>query len=87
MMAARHTPFVHERVKSAKVGIAGLGGLGSNIAVMLARTGIGELVLADFDLVEPSNLNRPALFYFPSRPVQNPGAAGNKSARSTPLSR
>ena len=58
MMAARHTPFVHERVKKAKVGIAGLGGLGSNIAVMLARTGIGELVLADFDLVEPSNLNR-----------------------------
>ena len=62
MMAARHTPFVHERVKKAKVGIAGLGGLGSNIAVMLARTGIGELVLADFDLVEPSNLNRQHYF-------------------------
>lgn len=58
MMAARHTPYVHERVKKATVGIAGLGGLGSNIAVMLARTGVGRLILADFDLVEPSNLNR-----------------------------
>ena len=36
MMAARHTPHVHERVKKAKVGIAGLGGLGSHIAVMCA---------------------------------------------------
>lgn len=62
MMTARHTPFVHERVKKATVGIAGLGGLGSNIAVMLARTGVGKLILADFDLVEPSNLNRQSYF-------------------------
>ena len=58
MLLARLTPGVYERVRSAKVGIAGLGGLGSNIAMMLARTGIGLLVLADFDTVEPSNLNR-----------------------------
>lgn len=58
MMASRHSPKVHQAVKRASVGIAGLGGLGSNIAVMLARTGIGRLVLADFDVVEPSNLNR-----------------------------
>jgi sulfur carrier protein ThiS adenylyltransferase len=58
MMAARHTPQVHARVKAAKVAIAGLGGLGSNIAVMLARTGVGNLLLVDFDIVEPSNLNR-----------------------------
>ena len=58
MMAARHTPKVHACVKQATVGIAGLGGLGSNIAVMLARTGVGRLILADFDQVEPSNLNR-----------------------------
>ena len=58
MMMSRHTPFVHEKVKKANVAICGLGGLGSNIAVMLARTGVGKLLLIDFDVVEPSNLNR-----------------------------
>ena len=58
LLMARHTPGVHERVKRGVVGIAGLGGLGSTVAVALARTGIGRLVLADFDVVEPSNLNR-----------------------------
>lgn len=58
MMTARHTPRVHQKVKKAKVAICGLGGLGSNIAVMLARTGVGFLKLIDFDIVEPSNLNR-----------------------------
>lgn len=42
----------------ATVGIAGAGGLGSNIAMMLARSGVGHLVIADFDRVEKSNLNR-----------------------------
>ncbi|MGN0204335.1 MAG: sulfur carrier protein ThiS adenylyltransferase ThiF [Coprococcus sp.] len=58
MLCARHTPHVYEKAKRAKVAVAGLGGLGSNIAVMLARTGIGHLHLIDFDVVEPSNLNR-----------------------------
>lgn len=58
MMAARHTPFVHKQVKQGMVAIAGLGGLGSHIAVMLARTGVGHLFLIDYDIVEPSNLNR-----------------------------
>ncbi len=58
MMAARHTPKVHERVKKGRVAVVGLGGLGSHIAVMLARTGVGHLLLLDFDVVEPSNLNR-----------------------------
>lgn len=58
LMVARHTPGVHEKVKNATVGIAGLGGLGSNIAISLARLGVGKLVLVDFDVVEPSNLNR-----------------------------
>ena len=58
LMAARHTPFVHERLKAGRVAVAGLGGLGSNIAAMLARVGVGRLLLIDFDVVEPSNLNR-----------------------------
>jgi sulfur carrier protein ThiS adenylyltransferase len=58
LMVARHTPGVHERMKTATVGVAGLGGLGSAATIALARIGIGRLILVDFDLVEPSNLNR-----------------------------
>lgn len=58
MLTARHTPKVHQRLKVGAVAVAGLGGLGSNIAVMLARLGVGRLLLVDFDTVEPSNLNR-----------------------------
>ncbi|MFQ8599193.1 MAG: sulfur carrier protein ThiS adenylyltransferase ThiF [Oscillospiraceae bacterium] len=39
-----------------------LGGLGSSIAMHLARCGVGRLLLADFDVVEPSNLNRQQYF-------------------------
>lgn len=46
------------RLASARVGVAGAGGLGSNAAAMLARSGVGALTLVDFDRVEPSNLNR-----------------------------
>jgi sulfur carrier protein ThiS adenylyltransferase len=62
LMAARHTPGVHSRLKAASVGIAGAGGLGSAVAVALARVGVGRLVIADFDVVEPSNLNRQQYF-------------------------
>jgi sulfur carrier protein ThiS adenylyltransferase len=58
LMVSRHTPGVHARLKKATVGIAGLGGLGSAVTIALARVGIGTLILVDFDLVEPSNLNR-----------------------------
>lgn len=58
MLSARHTPQVYEKVKQARVALAGLGGLGSTIAIALARTGVGRLHLVDFDVVEPSNLNR-----------------------------
>ncbi|MDX9854537.1 MAG: sulfur carrier protein ThiS adenylyltransferase ThiF [Tenuifilaceae bacterium] len=44
------------------VGIAGAGGLGSNIAQALVRAGVGRLIIADFDVVSESNLNRQ--FYF-----------------------
>lgn len=57
-MIARHSPGVHERMKTAIVGVAGLGGLGSSVSIALARMGIGTLILADHDVVEPSNLNR-----------------------------
>lgn len=49
---------VYRVMKQARVGIAGLGGLGSNIAVALARSGVGHLTLVDCDTVELSNLNR-----------------------------
>jgi len=62
LMMARHTPGVHQKVKEAIVGIAGLGGLGSTVAIALARIGVGTLILVDFDVVEPSNLNRQQYF-------------------------
>lgn len=51
-----------EKLNNAKVAIAGLGGLGSNIAVALARIGVSHLHLIDFDKVDISNLNRQHYF-------------------------
>jgi sulfur carrier protein ThiS adenylyltransferase len=48
--------------KHMKIGIAGVGGIGSNVAVNLVRSGIDFLKIVDFDQVEFSNLNRQ--FYF-----------------------
>jgi sulfur carrier protein ThiS adenylyltransferase len=62
LMVARHTPGVHQKIKKSLVGIAGLGGLGSAVAIALARIGVGKLILVDFDVVEPSNLNRQQYF-------------------------
>jgi sulfur carrier protein ThiS adenylyltransferase len=45
------------------VGIAGCGGLGSNAAVALARVGMGKLIVADFDAIDESNLNRQYFFF------------------------
>jgi sulfur carrier protein ThiS adenylyltransferase len=58
MLIERHGEDVFHTLAGARVGIGGLGGLGSNIAMMLARSGVGHLLLIDFDRVEPSNLNR-----------------------------
>jgi len=52
----------NQKLKRATVAIAGLGGLGSNVAVALARTGVGRLIIVDFDKVEQSNLNRQQYF-------------------------
>ncbi len=62
LLYARHTPGVQDKIKNSVVGIMGLGGLGSMVAVALARIGVGKLVLADYDVVEPSNLNRQQYF-------------------------
>jgi sulfur carrier protein ThiS adenylyltransferase len=51
-----------ERLALAKIGIAGVGGLGSNCAVNLVRSGVTQIVIADFDVIENSNLNRQAFF-------------------------
>ncbi len=58
MLIGRHTERVQDAFANATVAIIGLGGLGSNIAVLLARMGIGKLILIDYDRVELSNLHR-----------------------------
>lgn len=62
MLTCRNGEFATERLKNAVVCVCGLGGLGSNIAIMLARLGVGKLVLIDFDLVDITNLNRQNYF-------------------------
>ena len=57
-LIARHGAPLHECFSSATIAVCGLGGLGSNIAVALARVGIGKLLLIDFDRVDITNLHR-----------------------------
>ena len=64
-LAKSLNPEQVSKVQQTLVGIAGLGGLGSNVACHLVRSGFSRLVLADFDRVEASNLNRQ--FYFPDQ--------------------
>ncbi|HPS31168.1 MAG TPA: sulfur carrier protein ThiS adenylyltransferase ThiF [bacterium] len=58
IMFARNIAGSPEILKNRTVAIAGCGGLGSNIAISLVRSGVGRLIIADFDKVELSNLNR-----------------------------
>ncbi len=62
MIFSRNVAGMTEVLNRATVGIAGCGGLGSNAAMLLVRAGMGHLVLVDFDVVEPSNLNRQFFF-------------------------
>lgn len=57
-LCERHTKVVQDKLVEGRVAIAGLGGLGSTIAIALARAGVGHLHLIDFDRVDISNLNR-----------------------------
>lgn len=61
-LTARNSPKLKGKLEKAIIGIAGCGGLGSNVAIALARIGVGKLILADFDVVEPTNLNRQQYF-------------------------
>jgi sulfur carrier protein ThiS adenylyltransferase len=62
LLFSRQPAAVTERLRGACIGVAGCGGLGSVVAENLARAGIGKLVIADCDVVEPSNLNRQRYF-------------------------
>ena len=57
-LAERHGKELQQAFSSATVAVCGLGGLGSNIAISLARAGIGKLILIDFDRVDITNLHR-----------------------------
>ena len=59
----RHGAEYQKKLSAASVAVCGLGGLGSNIAIALARAGVGKLHIIDFDTVDISNLNRQQ--YFP----------------------
>jgi len=57
-LARYWTPEQLNALASVRVGVAGAGGLGSNVAMLLARSGVRRLLIVDHDHVEPSNLNR-----------------------------
>ncbi len=57
-LSGRHGDKLQKKFSGATVAICGLGGLGSHIAVSLARAGIGKLILIDFDRVDITNLHR-----------------------------
>ncbi len=57
-LTERHGKDLQSRFSRTVVAVCGLGGLGTNIAISLARAGVGRLVLIDFDKVDVANLNR-----------------------------
>ncbi|MDD2414645.1 MAG: ThiF family adenylyltransferase, partial [Eubacteriaceae bacterium] len=57
-LCRRQGKEVQDTLLAGRAAVAGLGGLGSTIAIALARAGVGHLHLIDFDRVDSSNLNR-----------------------------
>lgn len=57
-LRGRHGDVLHEEFSATTVAVCGLGGLGSNISIALARAGVGRLILIDFDKVDITNLHR-----------------------------
>ncbi|MDO4274502.1 MAG: sulfur carrier protein ThiS adenylyltransferase ThiF [Eubacteriales bacterium] len=84
-LAQRHGWENQEKLSRSVVGIAGLGGLGSHIAVSLARLGIGRLVLADYDRVDMTNLHRQQ-YAFHQVGMEKPKALAEELRRINPFS-
>ena len=61
-LAAKHGTELQKKFAAASVALCGAGGLGSNIAIALARAGVGRLKIIDFDKIEITNLNRQQYF-------------------------
>ena len=57
-LCQRHTAEKQEKLKNARVAVAGLGGLGSHVSIALARLGVGHLRLIDYDVVDITNIFR-----------------------------
>ena len=57
-LEVRHGKNLQQKFSCATVAVCGLGGLGSNIAISLARAGVGKLLLIDYDRVDITNLHR-----------------------------
>ena len=64
-LVERHGADLQKKISSVRVAVCGIGGLGSNIAIALARAGAGHIHIIDFDRVDISNLNRQQ--YFPEQ--------------------
>ena len=73
-----------EKLKKAKVFIAGIGGLGSPVAIYLAAAGVGTIRIADHDTVELSNLNRQVLHYERNIDKKKVDSAATKLAQLNP---
>lgn len=61
-LVQRHSFPIQQLLDKGNVAIVGLGGLGSNVAIMLARIGVGQIHIIDFDVVDITNLNRQQYF-------------------------
>ncbi len=78
-------PGLRERLRGLRAGIAGCGGIGSNTALLLARAGVGELLLVDHDRVEERNLNRQNYFRETWGCEGEPWQARSENRRGNPL--